>query len=152
MIIGNIKDAERYFKLNKNFEKAFSFLQTLSKKSQVGPFETEGFRGNVMLTETSDSAPDASPKKLEAHRDYLDIHYVIEGSEAIGYAHIDTLSPVTEYDSAEDYLLLEGEMCKTVLNKGDFCIVFPEDAHAPAMCIGDSNALMKAVVKIADNA
>ena len=84
---------------------------------------------------------------FEAHKDYLDIHYCIEGSEGIGYANIDTLTPETEYDSENDYLLLSGKVNKTVLNKGDFCVVFPEDAHIPAMH-GNESEVKKAVVKI----
>lgn len=150
MIVGNIKDAKRYEKLNPNFAKAFDFLNTLNVDSATGSFESDGFKGNVSVLETSDTSPDGEPKKLEAHREYIDIHYCIDGSEAIGYADISTLVPVTEYDGQNDYLLLTGDMSKVVLGKGDFCIVFPEDAHAPSMCVGGDKNVKKAVIKIKD--
>lgn len=143
MIIANIKDAKRYFSINPNFEKAFDFLKTLSKDSEKGTKEFDGFRCNVCVLNT----PESEGKLLEAHRDYLDIHYVIEGSEAIGYADIDKLEIDTEYNSKDDYLLLKGEMHNVYLNEGDFCIVFPEDAHAPAMRAFDDK-VKKAIVKI----
>ena len=100
------------------------------------------------LRAVSHTAKDGTEKLIEAHRDYLDIHYCISGSEGIGYADIDTLTPATEYNAEKDYQLLKGEMFKAILNPGDFCIVFPEDAHAPSMIGKGGTDLKKAVVKI----
>ena len=147
MIVANIKDAERYFSVNPNFEKAFEFLKTLNKDSYSGAFEFSGFKGSIAVFDTSDTLPDGNEKPLEAHREYLDIHYVLDGSEAIGYADIDTLEGITEYNAESDYLLLKGDMYKTYLKSGDFCIVFPEDAHAPTMKAFDSK-VKKVIVKI----
>ncbi|MBE7024878.1 MAG: DUF386 family protein [Ruminococcaceae bacterium] len=148
MIVANIKDAERYYSLNPNFKDVFAFLKTLRKDSPEERFVFDSFKGHVASLTTSDIAPDGKPKSAEAHKDYLDIHYVIAGREAIGYADINTLQPITEYDSEQDYLLLTGDMYKVFLGEGDFCIVFPEDAHAPGMCAGDDGRLKKAVVKL----
>ena len=147
MITANIKDANRYFGVNPNFEKAFEFLKTLNSDSEKGVFEFDGFKGSIAVFDTSDTTPEGDPKPLEAHRNYLDIHYLLDGSEAIGYADIDTLVGVTDYDAEGDYQLLKGDMYKIYLKVGDFCIVFPEDAHAPTMHAFDSK-VKKAIVKI----
>jgi len=147
MITGNIKDAKRYYSVNENFESAFKFLEKLDIDS-TGEFEFEGFRGCISEMETSDLTKEGKEKTiLEAHRKYLDIHFVIDGSEGIGYANIDTLKAETEYNEEEDYLLLTGRKDKIILQPGEFCVVFPEDAHTPGMC-GIDNKLKKAVVKI----
>ena len=147
MVIANIKNAARYNNLYPHFKDAFAFLKTLSEDSTEDSFVFDGFRGHITSLETSDFSSDGAPKNAEAHKEYLDIHYVIKVAEAIGYADIDKLCPVTEYDSKADYLLLKGEMQKIRLGEGDFCIVFPEDAHAPGMSAGE-NCVKKAVVKI----
>lgn len=147
MITGNIKDAERYYSVNENFKAAFEFLKTLDKNSSGG-YEFDGFRGGISELETSDFDKEGKEKTiLEAHKKYLDIHYVIDGSEGVGYAHIDTLTPTTEYNEEEDYILLTGRKDKVILSPGEFCIVFPEDAHAPGM-EGVGTYLKKTVVKI----
>ncbi len=148
MIIATIKNAERYYNLNHNFKDAFQFLKTLSEDSPEGGFAFEGFRGHVASLNTCDTAQDGKLKTAEAHKAYLDIHYVISGAEAIGYADTDALSPITEYLPDEDYQLFTGSVQKVHLHKGDFCIVFPEDAHVPAMCAEKESKLKKAVVKI----
>ena len=149
MILANIKDAERYYHLNPNFKDAFQFLKSLSEDSPEGGFEFDGFRGHVVALTTCDTTPDGNPKNAEAHRKYLDIHYVISGTEAIGYAAADSLPTVTEYFADEDYQLFSGKMQKVFLREGDFCIVFPEDAHTPGMRASGDEHLKKAVVKIA---
>ena len=149
MVLANIKDAERYYSLNPCFQKAFEFLKTLTSSSKDGIVEENykvNFSGNFI--ETADKNPDGTEKSFEAHRKYIDIHYCVCGSEGIGYADIATLTPTTEYDEENDYLLLSGEYQKVVLREGDFCIVFPEDAHIPMMSGDHASKLMKAVVKI----
>ena len=87
-------------------------------------------------------------KVFEAHRRFIDIHYCIKGTEGIGYADVDTLEPTTEYNEADDYLLLKGSYQKIILREGDFMIVYPEDAHIPMMAGDSEGELLKAVAKI----
>ena len=148
MIVGNIKDYKRYLPVNGNFAEAFSLLLGLNEETPTGKLvEREGFRISVMEMERRDLDKNGNPRAFEAHRDYLDIHFVISGEEGMGYADVDRLSVIREYDESADYLLLSGECDKLVLRKGDFCITFPEDAHIPGMCAG-GEGLKKAVVKI----
>ena len=146
MIIGNIKDAKRYYSLNGNFGAAFEFLSSLDKDSD-GLFQFDGFKVSVFEQNGADFEKDGSARAFEAHRQYLDIHYVISGSEGMGYSDIDKLTALAEYNADDDYILLSGEVNKIVMKEGDFCIVFPEDAHVPAMSAG-SAPFKKAVVKI----
>lgn len=149
MILANIKDADRYCAINPCFSKVFEFLKTLTTESKEGVIG-DGYKVNFSgkFIETSDTNSDGSQKSFEAHKEYIDIHYCISGSEGIGYADVSSLTPTTEYDEANDYFLLSGSYQKVILHEGDFCIVFPEDAHIPMM-VGDTDGrLMKAVAKI----
>ena len=149
MILANITDAERYCTLNKSFPAVFEFLKTLNTESTEGVVSDDyrvNFSGKYI--ETADKNPDGTEKSFEAHKKYIDIHYCISGSEGIGYADVATLTPTTEYDEENDYFLLSGEYQKVILREGDFCIVFPEDAHIPMMCGFTGGKLLKAVAKV----
>ena len=149
MILANIKDAERYCTLNKSFPAVFEFLKTLNTESTEGVVSDDyrvNFSGKYI--ETADKNPDGTEKSFEAHKKYIDIHYCISGSEGIGCADVSTLEPTTEYDEENDYFLLSGEYQKVILREGDFCIVFPEDAHIPMMCGFTGGKLLKAVAKV----
>ena len=149
MIIANIKDAKRYYPLHPAYPAVFEFLKALSEESTegtVGKGYKVNFSGKTCMT--SDKAADGSDKVFEAHRRFIDIHYCIKGTEGIGYADVEALMPITEYNEQDDYLLLKGEYHKLVLREGDFMIVYPEDAHIPMM-VGDAEGeLLKAVAKI----
>lgn len=149
MILANIKDAERYCAINKSFPEVFEFLKRLNTESTEGVV-SEDYRVNFSgkYTETADKNPDGTDKSFEAHKKYIDIHYCISGSEGIGYADVSTLKPTTEYDEENDYFLLSGDFQKLILREGDFCIVFPEDAHIPMMRGCTEGKLLKAVAKI----
>ena len=147
MIVDNVKYAHRYFAIDDRLEKIFAILASLDKDTPVGWVEYDGFRIGVSECETFDKDKEGNARSAEAHKKFADIHYVIAGDEGLGYADIDTLEPVTEYNEEQDYLLLSGEADRLHLRAGDFCIVFPEDAHIPQMISGNDKRLKKAVVK-----
>ena len=97
---------------------------------------------------TSDKTANGDNKVFEANRKFIDIHFMIDGEETFGYANVNDLRAITEYNDKEDYLLLNGNINRIRLGNGDFCIVFPEDAHIPAMEYGGSKKAKKAIVKI----
>ena len=147
MIVDNIKYAEKYFGINERFKEIFAILASLNKDTPLGWQEYDGFKISVSECETFDKDTEGNNRPFEAHRKFADIHYVISENEGIGYANIDTLEAITEYDEQNDYLLLCGEINRLNLRQGDFCIVYPEDAHIPQMTAGENKHLKKAVVK-----
>ena len=144
MILGNIKDAKKYFCTNERFEKAFEILKSLDDSATERITVEDGiFWVNIAeFDEVSDGE-----KQFEAHRYFLDIHFIISGEEKFGYADIEKLCETQAYDAENDYLLLSGDADAVTLRKGDFCVVFPEDAHIPVMAKGEGK-LKKAIVKI----
>lgn len=150
MIFGNIKDAKRYYSVHPKFKEAFEFLKKLSQEDLPRGVSEDGFKINVptSFSDNSDVDKNGASRVFEAHKSYLDIHYCIAGSEGFGYNDISRLTPITEYNEEQDFQLFEGNAYKLILHPGDFCIVFPEDAHIPQL-IGDPDGkVMKAIVKI----
>ena len=140
MITGNISDCEKYYPLNKSFEEVFEYLKA--------DIYRMNFTVNISEPEISDVDKKGNKKVFEAHREYIDLHYIIDGCEDFGYANINTLKPITDYNEKDDYILLQGNENRITLYKGDFAIVFPEDAHIPAMKCDNGIKVKRAVVKI----
>ena len=72
--------------------------------------------------------------KLEAHNEYWDIMYMVEGEETVYVKPRKKLSHITtEYTVENEALLAELDPdCTAVhLSAGQFLILFPEDAHCP---------------------
>ena len=123
MIVSHINNSDKYFCLHRHLKEAFAFLRTLDKSTKPQSFSFDGFSGSIVAVKTDKKQEESD---LEAHREYLDIHYVLCGEEGFGYADVSSLTPTTDYNSEKDYILLKGGMDKLLLKEGEFCIVFPE--------------------------
>lgn len=149
MIFDNIKNAQTYFKLGANFKKAFEFLQG-APGLQLGKYEIEGDNIWANIQEYQTKLPQEG--RLEAHRKYIDIQFIIKGEEKFGCLNIAQTLEDTPYSVQDDLEFLkakEGENINFIKAKeGDFLIFFPSDAHMPCICTDVPKYLKKAVVKI----
>lgn len=83
---------------------------------------------------------------FEAHRKYLDIHMMLEGSERVEIAPPDALD---EFQREGDFYAYHGQgQYKLTLSPGDFLVVFPGDAHKIKMQADGPCTVTKAVFKI----
>ncbi len=85
--------------------------------------------------------------QLEAHREYADIQYIIEGEEKIGYAELKHQTPATDYKP--DIIFYEDkEEIFISMQAGDFAIFYPEDLHMPCIMVEKPQKVRKVVVKV----
>jgi biofilm protein TabA len=85
----------------------------------------------------------------ESHKKYIDLHYLLEGTELIGYEQFERLGIKQDYDENDDYYLLEGNVhSKVQLQKGDFMVLYPNDAHMTAIKVKESEKVRKIVFKV----
>jgi biofilm protein TabA len=91
--------------------------------------------------------------KFEAHKKYLDIHYVVSGKEAIWCTDTENIIQTDAYNSEKDVFhglpKYPDELSKIVLSNGELAITYPSDAHAPKGLVGSSTMIKKIVVKVA---
>lgn len=87
---------------------------------------------------------------FEAHQEYIDLHYCIDGGEIIEWAPTDTLSIKKPYDKEKDYAFYETppEAASCRLQKNMFALFLPGEAHMPKVTDGTNTQVRKAVVKI----
>ncbi|MBS4218532.1 YhcH/YjgK/YiaL family protein [Bacillus sp. FJAT-49711] len=90
-------------------------------------------------------------KRYEAHKNYIDIHIVLEGKEYVEVANIQELMNETEYDRDNDIffgdITSENKLCG-YLKKGYALICFPEDAHLVGAHKEREENISKVVYKI----
>lgn len=146
MIIDSISNAQKYTSLHKAFESAFSFIKELKKDAVAGitVLEKDHVWANVIDVK---EIPQGN-RLFEAHRKFLDIHYILSGEETFGYANSEQLEIEQPYDEADDYELLSGETKVVSLKEGDFVITYPEDAHIPDFEKTNDDKLIRVVVKV----
>ena len=86
--------------------------------------------------------------RWEAHRRYIDVQYMVKGTERIGVGHLSQF--VQEpYDPELDVIWLTGEGDFLTFPEGTFMIFWPEDAHLPRVMVHEPAEVIRVVVKIA---
>ena len=147
MIIDRITNAYLYSSLSPAFKRAFEYLQQTDLGALAnGKYEIDGENMYISVQEY-----DTKPKeqgKWEAHRRYIDIQYIIRGTEQIGCAHLAGLALTQAYDANRDVAFFSGEGDFSTMQEGMFMVLFPEDAHMPCIAVGAPSPVKKAVVKI----
>ncbi|GAB3340936.1 YhcH/YjgK/YiaL family protein [Marivirga atlantica] len=83
----------------------------------------------------------------EAHRKYIDLHYIIEGEELIHVANINKMEASNDYQ--DDYQLFKGEPDQQILLKaGDFILLYPHEVHKTSITFEEQCAVRKYVFKL----
>lgn len=147
IITNKLKHAERYFNMHPAFEKAFTFLRRDDlTELPAEKYEIDGDRLFCMISKGPGRS--RSEAKLEAHRKYIDIQYVIAGTDEMGFKPVAGCKMIdTDYDADKDIMFFKDKPDNwTPVPAGSFVIFFPQDAHAPLVSEGE---IHKAVLKIA---
>ncbi len=97
---------------------------------------------NVMELETKQE------NLFEAHKKYIDIHCILEGEEAVETADVSTLVVTQPYSEEKDIVLGKAHGTRHIIQKGQYCITMPQEAHSPGLCVTEPRNIKKAVFKV----
>ena len=150
MVIDIIENYKIYSALGEKLAWGFEFIKkAISENLPVGKYEISGTDVYAMIQEyTTKSAKEAF---FEGHKRYIDIQYVVSGTEEIGIIDISKAKIKNEYNSDMDAAFYEkNPKCGwLVLEEGDFAIFYPNDLHMPGLSFEDkASDVKKIVVKV----
>ena len=167
MILDTIDNTHLYLGLNTRFARAFEIFRdkTLSQK-QDGRYAVDGekiyytiqrYTTKPMFSSRRNGDATLSPQaclgvssNLEAHRKYIDIQFLLEGVEILGYAPLKGLTTAQEYNPKKDIAFFNTpkDITKVILEPDLLCILFPDDAHLPGRQLNEPADVHKIVIKI----
>ncbi|WP_455996648.1 YhcH/YjgK/YiaL family protein [Phocaeicola barnesiae] len=143
MIISNLQNSGRVESLHPLFKKLFDYVKTHDLlHTPCGRIELEG--NNLFINNVNPTCVTADKQVLELHREYIDVHILLEGKETIGWKAIEDLTQEKQPYQAEGDCALYTDKPTTYVNllPGQFAIVFPEDPHAPVIGEGKIRKLI----------
>jgi YhcH/YjgK/YiaL family protein len=147
MILDRITNIHLFSDMNPMIVQALSFLKdTDFQQLKPGRYEIAG--EDLFLMVSDYKTREMEDCRLEAHRKYIDIHFMAEGSELIGYSSFNDQEQATEYDAENDFILYCGEKNYLKLTAGMFAIFYPSDLHMPGIMINKPGEVRKVVVKV----
>jgi biofilm protein TabA len=151
MIVDRLEEAKQYCRLHPGFDAAFDLLAS-TPFDELGPgrHEVMGDSLVMIIDAVEANRPDAG--RLEAHRKYIDVQYIIPGTDAVSQQF--GWRPTAACDKAAAPFNKEKDIVffadvpqlQFTLPPGYFVVFFPGDAHAP---MTGSKTIRKAVIKVA---
>lgn len=147
MIIDNIKNSYKYLTVHKAFEEAFCFI--VKSKNEKLPAGHYGINGEEIFANIEEyGTVDSSLLRFEMHKNYIDIHYILEGEEAISYDINDT-DFQTDVSDNDCYFFTDRPENFITLNSDTYAIFLPFEKHMPKCSPnGFSACVKKVIVKI----
>ena len=146
MVVDHIENIETYQVLSPRISLALAYLQgTDFSQLEIGEYPIEG---RDIFAIVNDYALNSETEgQLEAHREYIDIQFLAQGGESIGYVPYREQQMISEYNAEGDYAFYAGTSSLIRLEQGMFAIFFPDDLHMPGIGYPDEK-VRKVVVKI----
>jgi len=146
MILDSVDNFKFYAEIHRHFKTVFDYLQNndLSALSE-GRYDISN---GIFAISSRYKTINESDTFIECHRKYIDIQIMVKGSEKMGICNRDICEKL-EYNEAEDYQKLNGNMDFITVKNGFFTVFFPHDGHMPQLIQGEkSDEVRKIVIKV----
>jgi YhcH/YjgK/YiaL family protein len=147
MIVDKTDNLKQYSPLGTKFQKAFAFITDPEiMLLDNGRYEIDGDDIYALVSEYN--SKNETDGKFEAHKKYIDIQFVVKGTELIGYAPSNQQEVISNYNEEKDVMFFSGEKSFVKMDRGMFAVFFPYELHMPGIKSSVSEVIKKIVVKV----
>ena len=86
----------------------------------------------------------------EAHKNYVDIQYIVEGQEHVDVSFEEYMELDTPYDKEKDIMFFKNpqKYFSRILGPGEYVIVLPHELHKPGQKVDQNGNVKKIVGKV----
>ena len=148
MIYDKIDNLEIYACISEDIRCGLEWLRDVNPDIEKGVYELSP-RVKAIVSEYTTKK--VNENGFEAHRDYIDIQYLISGSEKICCLPLAYLKETKAYNAEIDaafYVEDDVKPLETLIGNGFFAVFFPQDGHKPGVNVVKSIMVKKVIVKV----
>ncbi len=150
MIFSSIYANDDTSKYPAAIQKAIKYLKSNDfTKMETGVYEIDGKRMFAQVMDTVTGPLDENHRP-EFHKNYIDVQFVADGEEKIGFT-----PDYGKYELDEGIEERDLYFVKSVENEGFlistsgcYSMFFPNDVHRPALAVNEPKTIRKVVVKV----
>ena len=151
MLVTDLEHIEQRAAMSPGLKKAVGFLKSNGVRNMAdGRVDIAGDRVFAIVQRYETLKPEGP--KFEFHEKYIDLQCIISGEEIIGWAPLELMTITEGYNDEKDIAfgtVAQGKWTPVKLQAGQIAMLWPEDAHAPKLAVGNPSPVMKIVIKIA---
>lgn len=148
MIYDNINNLSTYTGISDDVRLGLKWLLDVNPAIDKGVFELTP-RVKAIVSEYT--TKHENEYGYEAHRQYIDIQYLIGGKEKVRFLPLEYLKETKAYNKENDAAFYKEDTFKPqelLLGDGYFAIFFPQDGHMPQLCVDKPEPVKKVVIKV----
>lgn len=148
MIYDNIDNHELYAGISEDIRTGLEYLHGLKPDIEKGVYELSP-RVKTIVSEYT--TKEENEYGYEAHKEYIDIQYLVSGSEKIlclPLGYLEETKPYNKEIDAAFYVEKALKPQELLLGNGYFAVLFPQDGHMPQLCVDKPISVKKVVVKV----
>lgn len=147
MIYDKIDNIEQYKGLSEDIYLGLEFLKNASTDIENGVHELSPWV-NAIVSEYKTKG--VNEHGYEAHRMFIDIQYLLRGTEKICCSPVERLIETKSYQEDVDavFYTANTKSIDVVLGNGYFAIFYPQDGHMPCLCMDMPENVKKVVIKV----
>ncbi|MCR8631334.1 YhcH/YjgK/YiaL family protein [Paenibacillus radicis (ex Xue et al. 2023)] len=151
MLIGDFKrwESDQYL-LSTKLVEVLDYLRSLSFEQVDDGVYPVGEDGIYLIVKTAETFP-FEEMRPEHHERYIDIHYMISGTEKIGFARANESNrPVEVVPLVEDHTFFDSveQEIELLLYPGQYAVFMPSDLHRPWCSAYGTRSVRKALLKV----
>lgn len=146
MIYDKIDKIATYEGLSRDIYEGLAFLGAVRQDIETG---VHVINPRVKAIVSEYETKEQNELGYEAHREYIDIQYLISGEEKICCVPLEYLKEKVAYNAEKDVAFYEEADVnpqELLLGNGYFAILYPQDGHMPQLCVKAPTAVKKVVV------
>ncbi len=148
MIYDKIDNLEIYAGISEDIRLGLEWLRDVNPDIDKGVYELSP-RVKAIVSEYI--TKEVNENGFEAHRDYIDIQYILKGREKICCLPLEYLKETKSYNHEKDaafYEIVSVTPQEVVIGNGYYAVFYPQDGHMPGLCAGECKAVKKVVIKL----
>ncbi len=148
MIYDKIDNLDIYAGISEDIRLGLEWLRDVNPDIKKGVYELSS-RVKAIVSEYT--TKDVNENGYEAHREYIDIQFLLKGSEKICCLPLESLKETKAYRAENDAAFYKESGVKSqemVIGNGYFAVFFPQDGHMPGLIAKSLEQVKKVVVKI----
>ncbi len=148
MVYDRLDNIAYYKGLSTDIFEGLLFLNAATKEIENGVYDINP-RVKAIISEYT--TKEVNEYGYEAHREFIDIQYLISGEELICCLPLEYLKETKPYNKDQDaafYLETTNKPQELLIGNDYFTILFPQDGHMPQLCIKEPARVKKVVVKV----
>ena len=146
MIYDRLDHIDVYKHVHPGVYKALCMLRdTDFSGMEDGRYEVDGEELFFLLQSYEPNPANETP---EAHKKYIDIQCLLSGIEAMGVGALEDMTEEVDGKPERDIWFYHGPLDTITLIPGKFAALWPGDAHAPGIALGEAVPCRKVVFKV----